>query len=163
MRPIPGPVVLFGILVILAGCASPAIESSSPSTTGAPTHTPQTLLVAVLNRTFANPVPPPPPTASSDEFVMGNVTVPDGASNVTFAFHRHHRSAELFAANCRVYLGAKLVSQKAFSDAQYGNLDSSGDCVAGATEPGDYLVVYLADKQDPQGTHEVSVRVTATI
>lgn len=109
--------------------------------------------------TFTNPIPAP--LIPNQEFAMGNFTS-QHTQTIRLTMHRHHKSIEFFAANCRLWVGDSVLEQAAFSDAQLGNTDSSGDCTftANVTAGKSYDVTYSVDARDPQGTHEVGVLVT---
>ena len=154
------------LLLVLAGCSdSPEQEDGSvmpgPSEDGG---NGTILLLWDVNVSLQNPSTPSPPTAEGNEFPVGSFEVPANVTDIVVAYHRYHVSYEFFAANCRLYHEGDLVDQDAFSDAQLGNFDSEGDCVLSfaSLAAGTYDAVYLADKWDPMGRHEIHVRVEAT-
>jgi hypothetical protein len=167
-------VVAMGLL-LLGGCADQpdsqasveslslvAAEDADPSIASPPGQ-PVLVVLAVVNESYTNPVPPPDPSKGGQEWTVWEAELPAGYLNLTFAFSRSHLSADVFVPHCRVYHGDALAGQGAFSDSAIGQVVSDGTCTVSVTDilPGTWSAVYSADAIQPGGTHEVGLRVTA--
>ncbi|MEA3137515.1 MAG: hypothetical protein QOC71_1796 [Thermoplasmata archaeon] len=123
---------------------------------------PEFRVLVDINRSYTNPTPPPSPESGGNEWVVAEIEVPWGYSNVTFDFWRSHVSADVFAPNCRLYKGDALQDQEAFSDSGIGQAASEGTCTLKVKElaAGTYRAVYLDDGLQPLGSHEIRLRTT---
>lgn len=153
--------LLVSLAIILAGCAGANDLSGSESSNEEPrvVSLPAEWRVLDVNRTFQNE----PAAGLSEDWEVARLTTPQNTSALRFEFVRHHRSVNFFAPNCRVFTGDTLVEQDAFSDAQYGQIDTTGTCTLNITaEPNtEYRAMYGDDQMDPTGTHELRLQVFA--
>lgn len=161
-----------GAVLLLAGCSEPTRQDLQASSDlalegdgdrmAAESGTPQLHLLADVNRSFANPTPPPSPESDGQEWVVAEIELGAGHSNLTFEFWREHLSANVWEPACRVYQGDTLRDEATFSDAGFGQTISNGTCLLQFKElpAGSYRAVYLDDGIQPLGTHQVRLRAT---
>jgi hypothetical protein len=160
--------------LLLAGCAGGPDDTEADLLQGAEpgSHSlvvitpaqaaPELRVLVDVNRSYTNPTPPPSPETGGQEWVVAELEVAAGYSNVTFGFWRSHVSADVFAPNCRLYKDDAMVDQATFSDSGVGQAASEGTCTlrVAVLEAGSYRAVYLDDAMQPLGTHQVRLRAT---
>ena len=112
-----------------------------------------------MNVSYSNPVPPRVPAIDNNEWLVAEVLILEGYTNVTFTFNRQSDSVNVFAPNCHVSdEDGELYEQEAFNDAP-GSEDEC-DLEFRTLTPGTYYAVYSDDGLQPGGTHELRLRVT---